>query len=469
MEENKPFEKIKEEVKNGIPEEYLLLKKGYDDNPKKGILDIAKFLIGKYNFKTVSGQRIDVVYIYKDGIYTTKEANKTIKEIVQKILQEKFSVFNVNAITDQIMAMTFFEGEAKDFGIRDEKGNTFEHLICIKNGILNLKTKELIPHTPDHIFLSKISVVYNPEADCPNIKEFIKSTFYQEDIPVIQEWSGYVLFRRYIFKKALILLGNRDSGKTTYVELMKKFIGEENHCALSLQEICYDKFAISKLYGRFLNSYDDLNFTGIKDAGKVKMLTGGGTISGDKKFLERITFNNYAKLLFATNQIPQVKQNDPAYYSRWIIINCDETFDEGNSKTDRHLIGKITTKEEMSGFLNWALEGLSRLFKEEKFSYKFSLEEVQMMMEKSGSTLSAFVQDELRKEEGNWISKEAMYKEYEEYVGKNGLDPRLSKAMVGRELRRYALYIVNSKQGKLTGWRNVAFKTVKTDEILNKS
>ena len=441
-----------EQLNQSLPLEYIELKNKYVGDAGVGILEISKFLISKYNFKTIAG-RFDELYVYKDGIYSSEESGKIIRREAQLILQNKFSPHNVVLITGQVAAQTYFDGK------REEFENNAEHLICIENGILNLLTKELIPHSPDYVFLSKIPIIFNPIADCPLTKEFINNVFNEEDIPVIQEWVGYILYRKYIFKKALILLGKRDSGKTTFVECLKAFMGKANHCALSLQEICFDSFAIKNLYAKFLNSYDDLNFSGIKDAGKLKMVTGGGTISGDVKFGDRVTFNNYAKLVFATNQIPQVKQNDPAYYSRWIIINCENSFDENNPKTDRQLISKITTKEEQSGLLNWALEGFIRLINNNKFSYGFTTEDVQMIMEKSGSSLASFVHEELEEKTDNWVSKDEMYKQYEKYVVEKKLTPKLTKGMVGRELPRYAPYVFNSKQGKNTGWRNVYLKT----------
>ena len=443
------------EIEKTLPPEYIELKTAYIGDAGVGILKISEFLINKYHFKTIAG-RVDELYVYKDGIYSSDESGKIIRRESQLILQNKFSPHNINLITSQVAAQTYFDGS------REEFENNSEHLICIDNGILNLLTKELIPHSPDHIFLSKIPIIFNPAADCPITKDFINNIFNEEDVPVIQEWIGYTLYRKYIFKKALILLGERDSGKTTFVECLKAFMGKSNHCALSLQEICFDSFAIKNLYAKFLNTYDDLNFSGIKDAGKLKMVTGGGTISGDVKFGDRVTFNNYAKLVFATNQIPQVKQNDPAYYSRWIIINCENSFSEDNPKTDRQIISKITTKEEQSGLLNWALEGFERLMANKKFSYGFSVEDVQIIMEKSGSSIASFAHDKLEENIDNWVSKDDMYKEYEKYVVDKKISPRLTKSMLGRELNRYAPYILDSRKGTIKGWRNVS--TVKNSE-----
>ncbi len=449
------------ELEKSLPPEYTELKNRYVGDAGVGILEISKFLIGKYHFKTISG-KIDELYVYSNGIYSSEESGKIIKKESQLILQNKFSPNNVNLITGQIAAQTYFDGRRTDFE------NTSADLVCLENGILNLLTKEVSPHNPDKIFLSKIPVNYNPTADCPRIKEFIMNIFNEEDIPIIQEFIGYILYRKYSFKKALILLGERNSGKTTFIQMLNTFVGKENHSTLSLQEISYDDFTTKNLYGKFLNSYDDLSFVGIKSTGRFKAATGNGTISGKVKYGDIVNFNNYAKLVFACNKIPQSKEEDLAYYLRWIVIDCPNSFSDDNPKTDKQLISKIATPEEMSGLLNWALEGFGRLMANQKFSYGFSDEEIQMIMERSGSNIAGFVQDRLKEDNGRWLSKAEVYSTYEKYVVENKLSPKMTKNMVGRELKRYAPYIYDSKQNSVTGWRNVSFiGSPEVEEILS--
>ena len=56
-----------------------------------------------------------------------------------------------------------------------------------------------------------------------------------------------------------------------------------------------------------------------------------------------------------------MKDSDDVFYSRCIPIPFDNPIPK--EKQNPFLLKEITTKEEMSGLLNWALEGLDRLFK----------------------------------------------------------------------------------------------------------
>ena len=67
----------------------------------------------------------------------------------------------------------------------------------LENGLLDVQTFELKEHTPDFYALSKLPVRFDPAADCPAIKKFLSEVLYPEDIPFMQEWAGYHLWRGY--------------------------------------------------------------------------------------------------------------------------------------------------------------------------------------------------------------------------------------------------------------------------------
>lgn len=438
-------------------DEVFKLKLIFQGNAKEGIEVIANFLIKKYSLKTIKGKKRDEIYVFNGKIYV-EEGEEIIRKEAEKILEENCSTHLANEIIEKTKRLTFIK--------RKDLENEDLNLICLNNGVLNFKTGELMPHGPDHVFLTVTPIDYDPKADCPKIKKFLKTTFYKEDVPVIEEWFGYALWREYPVKKGLILWGeDPHGGRTTLLKLLVAFVGEENASEIALQKIAVDKFASAELYKRHVNFYDDLSPEDLRNPGKLKMATGGGWIDGEYKFGAKFKFMNFAKLTFATNQIPLIKHEDDAYYSRWIIIKCDQIFDENNPKTDLHLIKKITTKKELSGLLNLALRGLKRLLKRGKFSYNLPLDEVKAIMQRSGSVLAAFVQDEVIRKDGNFISKEVLFERYSKYTLRKDKE-RMSEAKVGRHLPNFANYVIDGKgtvtiEGKkrrVRGWWNVAFK-----------
>jgi putative DNA primase/helicase len=353
----------------------------------------------------------------------------------------------------------------KDLTLADRKDfNVDKNLINLNNGVFNIKNKELMPHNHEYLFFTKIPIDYNINATCPLIQKFMNEILPEENKKIILEWFGYCLYRCYFIKKAMILVGEKDTGKSTVIKLFERFVGKENASGVSLQKMTSDKFASSHLYNKHINVYDDLSFRDINDNGQFKIATGGSVMTGEKKFGEQFQFENFSKLTFACNKIPDVKDtNDDAYFSRWIII----PFLAEIEKIDKFLTEKITTKEELSGLLNLAILGLNEILEKQDFSYDKAPEEIKKEMLLSGSMIANFVNDRLEKHINAWVSKDNMYEEYANYAQSNGL-PTIDKPNLGRKLPNHSGYITDGTKliGKkqTQGWRNVKIKGKEEEE-----
>lgn len=409
-------------------------------------LKVAQVINSLHKFYTKGSQKLEI-YHYEDG-KIKQGGSKVIASELQTLSEGKIKINDVNEVIGHIQRLTYSEG---DFESPDL------NLICVGNGIFNIQTYRISNHSPEYQFTQKIKWNYRPDAECPNIKKFLNEILSVEDVLVFQEFAGYCLFRQYRYKKALIFVGQKNTGKTTAINLLVNLIGTDNTSGVSLHRILYDKFAASRMKDRLLNFYDDLSFKDINDTGAFKIATGGGYISAEKKFGDSFEFMNYAKLLFATNKIAAVKDNDDlAYFDRWLIL----FFDNVSEKPDSNLLEKLTTKAEMEGFLVWALEGLKRLLSQDKFSYTPTAEENKISMERNSNSLSGFAADCLVNVQDVIITKEDLYKAYVEYCN-NQKVAIITKDRFGKNLQGKARYILDSTaniEGKKERvWRNVAF------------
>jgi phage/plasmid-associated DNA primase len=92
------------------------------------------------------------------------------------------------------------------------------------------------------------------------------------------------------------------------------------------------------------------------------MLVSGDPMKAEKKHCQPFDFENYAKLFFSANEIPQSEDKTYAYFRRWIIFFFENVYDN-----DSNLIDRLTTEKEMSGLLNLAIIGLKQLIKDNGF------------------------------------------------------------------------------------------------------
>jgi len=394
----------------------------------------------------VTLQDTDEILHYNEGIFHT-EGDADIKKEVQKRLGDEATTHRVNETENQIRRTTY----KKRQDIEDDI-----ELICLKNGILNVKTKELLPHTPKYIFLNQLPIKYDPDARCPKILTFINQVVPEGDWPVIQELFGYCLWRNYDLDKAFLFIGGGGNGKSTLLNLLTKFLGNENVSGVALQDLDTNRFAVAELYGKMANIFADLPDRALKNTGKFKMLVGGDLMYGERKFKGQFGFFSYAVLIFSCNKVPETQDDTAAFYRRWIMLNFPYKF-EGESD-DPNILDKITTEEEMSGLLNWALEGLQRVLENGRFTHSRTTDEIREDYVKKSNPVLAFVEGNIVPDSSGEISKEELYRIFCDYCDTTGL-PTKPKNVFGHELPRYATYIQQGQtRAKGTIWRGIAIR-----------
>ncbi len=305
---------------------------------------------------------------------------------------------------------------------RDLADNT--DVFNLKNGILNMKTGVFIDHTPDKAYFSAIQlpVEYDPKAKCPLALKFISEVVYPEDIDAVQEFMGYIFYRGYPVAAALLLEGGGSNGKSTLIGLIKALLGASNIATCSLQELEYNHFAKADLVGKLANLYADLSDMALKSTGTFKMLTGGDPITAERKYGQRAPFVNHAKFIFSANKVPMAYDDTDAFFRRFIIVKFPRTFDKGTA--DARLLEKLTTGEELSGLLNWALAGLRRLMGNGfVFSNSKSVDEVREEYIRMSNPVEAFFMDIVEEDPEKRIAKADLYQAYVSYCKAKKLVP----------------------------------------------
>jgi P4 family phage/plasmid primase-like protien len=377
---------------------------------KKAVQKIlADHLIRKYEIKTIYSivARAEEIHLYMNGYFQLDGG--LVRQEIEALLDLEFNTNLFNEVTTRIKARTVVKREAFEPDPR---------YINLKNGVYDLETDKLLPHSPDFMFLQSVPIEYDPAADCPLFKQVVKETLKEEHIRVFEEIFSYSLYRRYSIKKAAIFVGPGDTGKTTLLSTLTKFIGEDNTSGQSMQSLANNRFMPVELYGKLLNAFDELPPGNLKNVDMLKLLTGQGRSPGERKFCQPFNFWNYAKLVFTCNYIPApVKDaHDMAFFGRWIVLPFDNVRPEDDRDPD--LAYKLTKPTEMSGILNLALTRLKELLDRRHFSYNLSQEEVKEVMMRSGSPIAAFAYDTLIQTENpdNYITRADMFDAFARYA-----------------------------------------------------
>ena len=387
-------------------------------NPNSGVkhvncVQLAKLISTEENYNFITMEDKDsgkqVLYYYINGIYQRGGENR-IRAQVDRYLDELSGIHKKNEVVDYIKNMNYMDRERLEPPL---------HLINVKNGIYNMATKKLEPHTPEHFFLNQIPVEYHKDSKCPRIEKFMEQVLYDDYVGVAQEMFGYCLYRNYRHHKAFLMYGGGRNGKSTLLAILEHLIGEKNYTNNSLNDLLSNRYASSDMYGMLANFGSEISGSAIMDTAIFKHLTGNDNIRGEKKYHGGFSFKSYAKLIFNCNYIPYSKNDkSKAYFDRWIILVFPKTFEQDAKETDTGILEKLTTKEELEGCLVWAIAGLDRLLKQDHFSYNDNKDENEIgeRYEALMRPEKQFIKDNLVLSIGSTVESDEVYNRYNEWA-----------------------------------------------------
>lgn len=384
---------------------------------EKSADNTAEFILN--TMKIITLDDTNEMFYYEDGIYKPK-ADKRIREFCSVIFLDTTSHFK-DEVVKHVIDKTYIHRIQLEH----------RELLCLDNGILNAKTLELNPHSSDYYFLDKLPLTYDPKATCPKIDEFLSQILYKDDIPCIEEVIGYCLLREYIIHKAIMLYGSGRNGKTTLINLIVEFLGEQNIANKSLHDLVTDRFATADLFGKMANLFADIPRQALHETDIFKTLTGNDYFSAQHKFLNSFQMKSYATLIFSTNNIPETYDRSDAFFARWVLIKFPHQF--YGVDADPNLHKQLSTKEELSGLLNKALVGLKRLLKNGDLTGSKSIEDIKADYTRTSDSARAYCDFTVKRDPEGRIPKSDLYAYYSGYCIKNKLT-KLNLVAFGRKI-----------------------------------
>lgn len=433
------------------PDNYLL-SSSYDVNARtlsENVYSLSEKLRSMHRFYAENtGDRAYLwVYDKQTGVWTPEG-----EDLVRYLLRDAITTDYKTHITSEVIAS--LKAAVYDTSIDIYKGGPSDKIV-VKNGVLNLTSGELTPFNPEEYHITKIPVTYDPEATCPNFSKFLDQvTGNNNDRLALEEIIGYGLYTQYTHEIIVFLVGEGANGKSVYLSVLRAFFGADNVTAITPQQLINRPFTQGQLFGKLVNLAGDINQEAFKYAGPLKLLTGGDTITAERKFRDPIHFVNYAKLIFSGNQLPPSYDTTNAFYRRMNVIPFPNIFnpsDEGFIKRD-DLLALLTTEQELSGILNLALAGWQRLNAQGQLSGALSTEEKRLAYQKESDPALYFCERYLYPStESGPIPKSVLYDCYVRYCRDNNKVP-IADSTFAQKIIRFVPYAETRKILKVYSW-----------------
>ncbi|MCF8002007.1 MAG: DUF5906 domain-containing protein [Halanaerobiales bacterium] len=405
---------------------------------------LANYYLKKENYITLA----DNIFKYKNGYFQT-EAEREINKNMMKtnILGDEWESFRADSVIDYIKRAT------KENPVKLLNQSDCDNLINVKNGMINLDTIqfdkennmnyraiELLEHDPRYKSFSQLKAGFKPGVECKKLDETIKDILLDEEDPdlnkikVFWEFIGWIIFNGEIeLKKALLMVGSGENGKTVLLNFLTELLGRENIAAVGLYDLVNNDYAASDLFGKKANLAGEMTNNIIKDIEIFKKLTGGDLIRADQKYKEPLEFRNKAKLIFALNTLPKIVDYEEAFFNRLLILRTPNTFKKNSKKYDPQILEKITTKKTLSHGLNKALEGFARLVVNNfKFTQSRKIKEELRKYKAQANTAIPFIEETCNLKAGAVTSKSQLYRIYKDWANENGFGQMSKRKLTSR-------------------------------------
>lgn len=310
-------------------------------------------------------------------------------------------------------------------------------LLNVRNGTLDLRTGELREHLhKDHI--TKLAPVeYHPDAEAPVWEAFLAKALPNAEVRTfVQRLVGYSLTGVTTEKILPMLLGEGDTGKTTFIEAVMDMLGGDYAGPAAPELLLTSRGSnhpteVADLLGRRFVPTVEVEEGRKLDESQVKQLTGGDTLKARHMRQDFFEFKPTHKVWFAANHAPVVRGSDDAIWNRIRKVVFGVVIPK--NEQDKGLRWKFQT--EAAGILAWAVRGcmdwqMHSLGEPE--AVKLATDEYRGDMD----TFAGFLDEWCETGPEKWAATRRLRKAYADWCHETGEKYPLDWKVVAERLRR---------------------------------
>ncbi len=345
-------------------------------------------------------------------------------------------------------------GEDPPFWFRQIPGAPPAHdLIPCQNGLLDLRERRLLDHTP-HLFATHcFPFNYDPDAMAPRWQQFLDEAFGEDHTTrnTLQEFVGYIVGGETALQKIGLLVGPKRTGKSTVVRVLTQLIGPQWVCSPSLSNLA-QQFGLAALIGKKLCVLADMRVNRRNSAAVEQLLcvSGEDRVTIPRKYREDLDVHISARFLAVSNELPSFQDASGALASRFIVMEMNNSVYGGE---DPYLTEALL--KELPGVLTWALNGHKRLKKRKRFELTEKTESAIAEMVSTANPIHAFVNERCMLGSTYWVAVDDAWTAWKDWSERAGCNPGFKEAL-GRDLK--AAFDIAKTRRRTDGERSYVYK-----------
>ena len=348
-----------------------------------------------------------------------------------------------------------------------------ENLLGVLNGVIDLRTGELLKGRPDLHITRRAPVAYTRGHRNVRWEQFID--FATGGDKEYQDWlqraAGYSITGSNKYDLMFLVYGPAGSGKNTFVEALVKALGTAQYAwpldssilaANDGQSSGTDLYHWAQLRGRRVVWVDELPDSERMKENAVKKLTGSSEISARSPGEQPFTFQSQAKLWISTNHRPVI--TDDAMWRRIRPI----PFTRVPEVMDPDLKEYIFDPEgALPAVLSWAVEGAIKLLgssSRDALGWCTQVAEAAEMYRKNEDRIGIFLSEETNENDGASIPFKSLYGVYRVWCEERGERP-MAQGNLQRKLADRSVQIEGTGSRAVVLGRSLVPRPVPSSDI----
>jgi putative DNA primase/helicase len=392
---------------------------------RQGVLiqDLADAILSTTVLRHDPGDRL---WIYRDGVYRLDHEG-FLRQRATQLLGNDFRTSHLTNLQQYVLGQSDL--------IKPEPQPDW---INLSNGLLDWQTGQLWPHTPELTSTVQLPVQWDPTARCPRIDQWLSEVLPADLLEpsdtspgFIFEVLGYLVLSGNPLHKAMLLLGSGRNGKGTFQRLLMALLGQRNVSAVDLHSLVENRFRAAELVGKIANIAGDIDGSHLKTTAMFKAITGGDTISAERKFGQPFDFTPFAVPVFGANNVFGTPDTSDGYLARWLVIPFPNSF-IGNEK--RNLDEHLSDPDELKGLLVKAIEGLRSLMARGNFLEPNSVKAAMDAFARESDPVRAFIDEVSEPSEGEFVPRKLLWEVYETWALDSGRNSKFTQQKLYRRV-----------------------------------
>ena len=307
-----------------------------------------------------------------------------------------------------------------------------ETLLGVSNGVIDLRTGELLRGRPDLYITRRAPVAYNPGIRNVRWEQFID--FATGGDKELQEWlqkaAGYSLTGLRTYDIMFLVYGPPGSGKNTMVEALVKAMGTSQYAWPLDSSILAqgdghtngsDLYHWAELRGRRMVWVDELPDGERIKENAIKKLTGSSEISARSPGEKPFTFQSRAKLWITTNHRPII--TDDAMWRRIRPVPLGNVPENPDPDLKHYL---FDPEGGLPAVLSWAVEGAIKLLgssARDALGWCKAVSDSADVYRKNEDRIGIFLGEETKESDGSSTPVKALYAVYRVWSEERGERP----------------------------------------------